>query len=83
MTELDPKQSKELLKAKENGKISNLSQNNSRALKRKNDDWPYKHIRFNEKVAVYEVPSYDESRFVSYDYHEFPGCKRTSCCSVQ
>merc|ERR1712060_44004 len=65
----------------ENGKISNLSMNSSRAQKRKKDDWPYKHIKFNEQVAVYEVPGYDESRFMSYDDYEVRS--QSSCCSIQ
>jgi len=62
-------------------KHSNLSVKSPRSIQRKNDDWPYKNIRFNEQVAVYEVPGYDESRSMAYGDYE--SRDNDGCCSIQ
>jgi len=63
-------------------KQSNLSKHSARYKERKQADWPYKNIKFNEQVAVYEVPAYDKSRFAGY-YADDPYDRPTSCCIVQ
>jgi len=69
-------------RATEIAKPSNLSIKSPRRLERKNVDWPYKNIRFNEQVAVYEVPGYDESRFMQYGDYE-PDSRGGGCCTIQ
>jgi len=62
-------------------KHSNLSVKSPRNILRKNDDWPYKNIRFNEQVAVYEVPGFDESRSMAYSDYETR--ENSTCCIIQ
>jgi len=69
-------------RATEIAKPSNLSIKSPRRQERKNVDWPYKNIRFNEQVAVYEVPGYDESRFMQYGDYE-PDRESSYCCTIQ
>jgi len=64
-------------------KQSNLSIKSERYKERKRADWPHKNIKFNEQVAVYEVPAYDKSRFASLYADDHYGDRPAPCCIVQ